>query len=607
MRDLSQFRIAGQSWSRQLRNNRAALFLSLVTRIQRVGLLSLTSLLASGIALILFAQNIYTVRRGHSDEAPDDYRQAIFRVGSELSVQSWLAVLGVIFGTLSYGLATAHVHVFDYWCSWRARRATGPGLNYARYLNSQPQAPVVTGLRHGFPVFVVCRYLIAVLGIAASIGYKYVVIEVTYMASEAVEQNQVRLQLPPVRGLLENGTTSPWVGDTPLSGTNRAFLHSQAVWTSWGYETGDSLRPPFDITMVGWANCSGAFHVLDEGFVLTREMVMVANMTEDADEHFVTSEQGDWSRTEGSSGWINGSSSRAIIDYRIVEPGQVQMQWAEMGSWMDDSSGTERQRVERRLTYDMRYAVAEVKRWVSGGSCSPLTDEGGRSNPTFLSTSSMRIRTQNPDGSVSLNYKLLDAILFSDEVGPREGVSAFVHGVMAGWGAQLAELDVSDIRLGHAPPDTEPFGPENTDDSLRSLLTQSTIDYPFLDGTRYAKRRGSYYRVVDYFTALGSIVIVIAVARVAIGPPVLTSWIGQHVHLASVEGVIRPENAEELASGYQVARGELGVLRLTVSNHVTEVFLLTKARNDHSSQVEPRAVFCDTRVAGKEKGKKGRT
>ncbi|KAM6518982.1 hypothetical protein FALCPG4_012640 [Fusarium falciforme] len=564
MQNQSQFRIAGQSWNLQLRNNKAALFLSLIIRIQRVGLLSLTSLLASGIALILFAQNIYTARRGNSDEAPNDYRQAIFRVGSQLSVQSWLAVLGVIFGTLSYGLATSVVHVFDYWCSWRARRVAGPGLNYARYLNSQPQAPVLTGLRHGFPVFVVCRYLIATLGIAASIGYKFVVIEVAYMASEEVETNQVRLQLPPVRGLLENGSTSPWVGDTPLSGTNRAFFHTQTVWIDEGYEIGDSLEPPFDISMVGWANCSGAFHVLDEGFVLTREIVMVANLTEDANEHFVTSEQGGWSRTEGSSGWIKGSRSRAIIEYRIVEPGQVQIQWAKMGSWINDSSGTERQRVVRRLTYDMRYVVAEVHRFVSGGSCSHLTDEHGRSNPTILSTSSMRIRTKNPDGSVPLNYKLLDTILSSDEVGPREGVSAFVHGVMAGWGAQLAELDVSDIRLGHAPPDTEPFGPENTDDSWRSLLTQSTIDYPFFDGTRYAKRRGSYYEVVDYFTVLGSIVIVIAVARVAIGPPVLTSWIGQHVHLASVEGVIRPENTEGLASGYQVALSELGALRLTV-------------------------------------------
>jgi hypothetical protein len=211
----------------------------------------------------------------------------------------------------------------------------------------------------------------------------------------------------------------------------------------------------------------------------------------------------------------------------------------------------------------MRYAVAEVHHWVSGGSCSQLTDEGGRSNPGFLSTSSIRIRTKNPDGSVPLNYKLLDSILFSDEVGPREGVSTFVHGVMAGWGAQLAELQVSDIRLGHAPPDTEPFGPEITDESWRSLLTQSTINYPFFDGTRSAKRRGSYYSVAGAFTALGSIVIAIAVARVAIGPPVLTSWIGQHVYLALVEGVIRPKNVEELASGYQIARGELGVLRLT--------------------------------------------
>lgn len=89
----------------------------------------------------------------------------------------------------------------------------------------------------------------------------------------------------------------------------------------------------------------------------------------------------------------------------------------------------------------------------------------------------MRIITKYPDGSVPLSYNLLDAILFCDEVGPREGVSAFVDGVMAGWGAQLAELDVSDIRLGHAPPDIEPFGPETllTVGARRSPSLQSTV------------------------------------------------------------------------------------------------------------------------------------
>lgn len=130
------------------------------------------------------------------------------------------------------------------------------------------------------------------VGITASVGYKFAVIEVTYLASDAIDQNQVPLQLPPVRGLLENGTISPWVGDTPLSGTNRAIFHIQALWTMWDHDIGDSLRPPSNITMVGWANCSGAFSVLDEGFVLTREIVRVANLMEDTDEHFMTSKQG---------------------------------------------------------------------------------------------------------------------------------------------------------------------------------------------------------------------------------------------------------------------------------------------------------------------------
>lgn len=545
-----------------------------ITRIQRVGVLSLASLVAGGIVLILFAQNVYIAPGAlHAY----DYRQGVFRVGSELSIQTWLAVLGVAFGMLSFGLSATYTHVFDWWCSWRARRAAGKGLEYARYLNSQPQAPVILGLYHGFPVAVLCRYLVAALAIAASVGYKFAVIHVKYGIQESLPVEQVRLRLPPVRGI-ENGTASPWLADGPLLAKNRAFFHTFAVWTLGGYEVGDAFRVPVNISMVGWANCSGLFSGQDHGVLVTREIIMVANMTEEGREVFMTSEQGNWARIETSSGgWIPGSSERAVVDYRIAEPGKVQIQWARSGNWKDDAAGTQRQQVERRLTYDMYYAVAEVVRLVNNGSCDYLGDEDGRAGPKIMSRSSSPIITRFSNGSVPLNQKFVEAILYGDEGAPREGVSAVIRGVTAGWAVQLAEMETADFRIGHAPPYSEPFGEEAVEDTWRQLaaLGNFGVDYPYYDGYRTDRRTGSYMKAADAFFGLGILAIILAAARIAIGPPLLTSWMGQHVCLALVAGVGEQAGEDQLVTGYEVARRKhLGALKLVSSEGGTEVRLV---------------------------------
>ena len=48
-------------------------------------------------------------------------------------------------------------------------------------------------------------------------------------------------------------------------------------------------------------------------------------------------------------------------------------------------------------------------------------------------------------------------------------MSAFVRSVVAGWNAQLAEMETGDFRLGHAPPDPESFGKEDAEDTMRSI------------------------------------------------------------------------------------------------------------------------------------------
>lgn len=439
----------------------------------------------------------------------------------------------------------------------------------------------MSGLYHGFPVAVLCRYLVAALAVAASVGYKFVVvIPVTYGIEETLPLEHVQLRLPPLRGI-ENGTASPWLAEGPLLATNRAFFHYQRN-TSWGrgYDMGDALRVPFNISMVGWANCTGLFNGQDHGVLVTREIIMVASMTEESGQVFMTSHQGEWARIQTSSqGWINGSNARAVIDYRIVEPGKVQIQWTKPGSWTEDAAGSQAQPVERRLTYDMNYAVAEVRRRVrDGGSCSHLSDENGGPGPDIMARSLSPIKTRFANGSVPLNLKLIEAILYNDESGPREGVSAFVRGVMAGWAAQLADMETAEFRLGHAPAHAEPFGEERTGDTWRVVLAQSTVDYPWFTGFRVGWRTGCYLQVAEGLFAAGILAIILAVVRIVMGPPLLTSWMGQHVHLALIAGAGEPTGEDQrvaVLTGYGVARRRhLGALKLVSSDGGTEVRLV---------------------------------
>ncbi|KAJ4146108.1 hypothetical protein NW754_001571 [Fusarium falciforme] len=165
-----------------------------LARLQRLGLLSLAALSLGG---------------------------ANFRIGSGLSVQTWVALLGICFGAISYGTGDAYTHFFDWWCS---RQATAQqGLDYARYLNSQPRSPTNTGFR-GFPRLVFGRYVVALLTVITSIGYKFGISEVSISTIMALAPEDIVLRLPPVDGF-QNGTLSPWFSDTPGGGDNQAFHH----------------------------------------------------------------------------------------------------------------------------------------------------------------------------------------------------------------------------------------------------------------------------------------------------------------------------------------------------------------------------------------------
>lgn len=258
--------------------------------------------------------------------------------------------------------------------------------------------------------------------------------------------------------------------------------------------------------------------------------------------------------------WFNGSDELAVIEYRVPAPGTVQIQWAKRGSWLNDE--TQLGSAERRVTYRMRLAVAEMGRQVLNGSCEHIFEGSGEA--MAVSQSSLKL-TSAASSVVAGEQRFLAALLDVEGMGPRDGVSVIIRGVMAGWGSQLA--DTGDARLGHAPPQTEPFGKEDTTGTFFAIMGKSITQYPFYDGERAGKQTGSYYAAANAFLAMGIVAIVVAVARVVIGPPMLTSWMGQHVALA-LAGSSRdgPGLHDPTASGYQVAGKNLGELSLVFSD-----------------------------------------
>merc|ERR1712000_154970 len=155
---------------------------STFARLSNLGLASLLALLAGGTTLIFVGMNRLLHKRLSMESEWDSLilldtldLDNGFRVGDNLSIQQWLAIIGAAFGCLSFGFREAYHHLFDWWCS---RQALGEsGLDYARYLNTQSRAPVAFGAR-GFVLFATLRYLVLGLTLAASIGYKFGIISV---------------------------------------------------------------------------------------------------------------------------------------------------------------------------------------------------------------------------------------------------------------------------------------------------------------------------------------------------------------------------------------------------------------------------------------------
>ncbi|KNB06314.1 hypothetical protein FOXG_07067 [Fusarium oxysporum f. sp. lycopersici 4287] len=328
-----------------------------LTRLRRIGILSLASLFLGGLLLLSTGLNGLIGSDSVDGRVPtrDDLR--LFLYGSQLSIQAWLAILGVGFGLLSYDYHEAYIHLFDWWCSKQAQR---DGLDYGLYLNSQPQAPVLYGYR-GFTGLITLRYLLALASIGASIGYKFGIASAELKIVGHISQDNLEISKP----LFERSDTNenPWLTDRASYNPdgNYAFYH----------EAGEDWDPPNSIIMAASMKCrflnALPLHDLD-----VKAEGMPFALDDDTNN--------DWLRVTiyaATDGWLNSSVSDTspVVEFRFHRANEIDVRWAnyepsnyyiEKGRWP----------VVRHVRYELHYGVAEVRRPIRDDSCSRLESYG---------------------------------------------------------------------------------------------------------------------------------------------------------------------------------------------------------------------------------------
>ncbi|KAF5125252.1 hypothetical protein E5D57_009939 [Metarhizium anisopliae] len=530
--------------------------MSLISRLQRVGLLSLTALILGGLVLILTSLNGLASPGSINGKSPPDGLK-VFRYGSQISIQAWIAITGIGFGLLSYGFKATYIHFFDWWCSRQAQRHDG--LDYGVYLNSQPQAPVLYGWR-GFPRLITLRYLVVLASIAASVGYKFgiVDVELSFLGTLDLPVGHVNIKQGGLLLLPSTFSTSgeiknpqvPWLTDRPTSrpDNNQAFLH----------QVGEDFQPPQSTIMTGILSCDGAeLRPVSYGTIYTREIVIVANMTDlpVEDEKLVVGGNLGWSQAISDGyGWFDPSEkrSRAWVEYRSYQTGEFDVRWAKyrMGAYINDTVP-----VARHVKYEMHYATAEVVRKLEDMDCSRF---GAADPPIRLLSNSNTSASNATSTDETSKWDWANSMIASWGSDARIGVSSVIQVAMTIFLLTLYDLYIQSP-LQFVPGDTQPFGPEKTPPSYQYI--KGNPPHPILEGAGW-KAAGIWTIAAGVFLAIGLFSVLVGLIRVCIGPPILTSWMGQHVFLTKSGKVQFSMSQGDLATGYKAASAELGLLRL---------------------------------------------
>ncbi|KAH8686374.1 hypothetical protein BGZ61DRAFT_422899 [Ilyonectria robusta] len=478
------------------------------TRIRLLGVFSLAALFGGGLILVLAGLTAFlppTPADIQEVESPlIDGSQRVFLVFAHLSIRVWFATLAVSCALLWYGFHQAYVHLSACRCGNTSTR--GPGLDDNRHADSIARTPML----------LIVRYLFPILCIVAAVGYEFGLVQIDVFVNSVIDRGMLKFSLPPPLG--SNDTViSPWTPDGAWTFEDQLYFHEMDPVQEPG-------EPPSAVVVSGVLDCQSVLRplALDMGVLTTREIVMVANLTNDDGSFEMTRDHNGWMRTRTSNkDWFDEETSqdRAVVDYRIVEPGKVQIQWARDGPWFSDDPNAKRisegSAVARRITYDVHYAVALVGRDVND------IDEGCTAglDVDLLVHDSNPPDTEFKNGSLPHIWDWVGAMLESEDSDVDEGVRSFLHAVMAGWGSTALDK-AHGPKLRFLRDDEEPFGPEQN-------ATWKIPGEPYYSGTRKGMYRGCYLNAGCVYLVVGCLAIIIGLARIESGPCDLPLEIGQ--------------------------------------------------------------------------------
>ncbi|KAH7136861.1 hypothetical protein B0J13DRAFT_677663 [Dactylonectria estremocensis] len=487
-----------------------------ITRIRRLGLAPITALLDGGTILTLVALNaLFGPKMDPNAESVPETplttdSERMFRFLADQSLYIWYGIVASGAVLIWYGLT----HGYNYPSGCRRAHKTGweAGINEGSYLNSIPPRTTI----------LVLRCLIPVLYLAAAAGYHFGLIKITVYSNGAIDQGILELSSLPT--LAANTTFSgPWA-----IGLDRDVQDSYFV-DDLDIDQG-ILDPPTSIIMVGVLDCRSVQDPLrlDVGSLLGREIVMVANLTDEKGSFNMTKDHGGWMRTYTSSRfWLGHGEVEipTVVDYRIVEPGKVQLQWAQRGSWLDDD-GPESTPVFRRVGFTIRYAVAIIAReimHISEDECATAFDVD------ILSIDSNPPATELTNGSLPHIWNWTDIMLGSIDSDVSIGVTAFLRAVMAGW-ASPAPGRIRGPQIGLIADDDKPFGPEQAPGW--EIPDVGRRGYPYYTGMRSDVYTGCNREAACIFLIMGTLAILVGLVRLQCGPFDVGADVGKAGYLA---------------------------------------------------------------------------
>ncbi|KAH7125964.1 hypothetical protein EDB81DRAFT_810233 [Dactylonectria macrodidyma] len=384
------------------------------------------------------------------------------------------------------------------------------------------------------------RYLFPVLCFAAGVGYHFGLITITVYTNDVIDQGILKLSsLPPLDA--NTSFSGPWAVGLDCDTQDSYFVEDLGIIQR-------TVDPPASTIMVGALDCRSAHDPLrlDVGSLVDREIVMVANLTDEKGSFSMAKNHDGWMRTQTSNScWLGNGEEKipTVIDYRIVEPGKVQLQWARRGSWLD-GDGEESTPVFRRVGFTIRYAVAMIAReivYTSKDKCATPFDVD------ILSFDSNPPATEYANGSLPHIWDWTDTMLGSIDSDVTTGVTAFLCAVMAGW-ASPAHGATHGPKIGFIADDDKPFGPEQA--LSWELPDVGRQGFPYYMGMRIDVYTGCDRDAACIFLIVGTLAILLGLVRLQCGPCDVGADMKQGGYLAVSGEEPTKENDTLLGTGF---------------------------------------------------------